>query len=129
MKRVKVAVMLAALPILALFLTACATTTAEHKVQVPNAPVATTGEPVYLSFQGSPWPKEGICPNAVWPVYRYDGRYSSIGSTGVIRNEVGKIRIAKQMNENYMQAVVVDGNIQDGDTAVPPHKECSEETK
>ena len=68
--------------------------------------------------------KEEFCLNAVVPVYRYEGRHSSIGSTGIVRNEVGKIRITKDLGEYYVEGVVVEGSMKSGDVAVQPQSGC-----
>ena len=103
---------------------ACATVPPQVPVQVQNAVFAKTGDTVTLFHGGSKLAKEEFCLNAVVPVYRYDSRYSTIGSTGVQRNEVGKIKITKELGEYYVEGVVVEGNIKSGDVAVQPQSGC-----
>ena len=90
---------------------------------MPNAVFAKQGDPVYLFHGGSKPAREEFCVNSVVPVYRFDGRYSS-GSTGVVRNQAGKIRITKDLGEYYSEGVVVDGTIKKGDVAVQPQSGC-----
>lgn len=103
---------------------ACATVPPQVPVQVQNAIFARTGDTVHLFHGGSKLAKEEFCLNAVVPVYRYEGRISSIGSTGLIRNEVGKIKITKDLGDYYVEGVVVEGSIKSGDVAVQPQSGC-----
>lgn len=103
---------------------ACVTTPPQVPVQVMSKVFAKTGDNVYLFHGGSKMAKEEFCVNALVPVYRYDARYSSIGSTSVQRHEVGKIRITKDLGDFYVEGVVVEGSIKNGDTAVQPQSGC-----
>ncbi|TWJ17808.1 hypothetical protein JN12_02927 [Geobacter argillaceus] len=103
---------------------ACATVPPQVPVQVQNAVFAKTGDTVHLFHGGSKLAKEEFCLNAVVPVYRYEGRFSSIGSTGLIRNEVGKIKITKDLGDYYVEGVVIEGSIKSGDVAVQSQSGC-----
>jgi hypothetical protein len=107
-----------------LMICACSTVPPQVPVQVQGQPVAKTGDVVYLFHGGSKLAKEEFCVNAIVPVYRYDEKYSSIGSTGVQRQEVGKIKIIKDLGAYYVEGVVVEGMIMNGDTAVQPQTGC-----
>jgi hypothetical protein len=124
MNRVNRFVMGTAMLTLSVLVFACATVPPQVPVQVQGAVFAKTGDTVQLFHGGSKLAKEEFCLNAVVPVYRYEGRYSSIGSTGLIRNEVGKIKITKDLGEYYVEGVVVEGNIKSGDVAVQPKSGC-----
>jgi hypothetical protein len=103
---------------------ACATVPPQVPVQVQNAVFANNGDTVTLFHGGSKLAKEEFCLNAVVPVYRYEGGISSIGSTGVNRKEVGKIKVTKDLGDYYVEAVVVEGSIKSGDLAVQPQSGC-----
>ena len=124
MNRVKIFVTGTALCTLSAFMFACATVPPQVPVQVQNAIFAKAGDTVQLFHGGSKLAKEEFCLNAVVPVYRYEGRFSSIGSTGLIRNEVGKIKITKELGDYYVEGVVVEGSIKSGDVAVQPQSGC-----
>jgi hypothetical protein len=124
MNRVKRLVMGSVILALFALVFACATVPPQIPVQVQNVIFAKTGDTVQLFHGGSKLAKEEFCLNAVVPVYRYEGRYSSIGSTGLIRNEVGKIKITKDLGEYYVEGVVVEGNIKSGDVAVQTQTGC-----
>jgi len=103
---------------------ACVTVPPQVQVQVKNALVANTGDTVQLFHGGSRLAKEEFCLNAVIPVFHYEGIYSSIGSTGLQRREVGKIKITKELGDYYVEGVVVEGSITNGDIAVQPQSGC-----
>jgi hypothetical protein len=124
MNRVKRLVIGTAMLALVLLVFACATVPPQVPVQVQNVLFAKTGDTVQLFHGGSKLAKEEFCVNAVVPVYRYEGRYSSIGSTGLARNEVGKIKITKDLGGYYVEGVIVEGSIQNGDVAVQPQSGC-----
>ena len=124
MNKIKAAVKGIAMLVLCALVFACATAPAEVPVQVKDAASARQGEPVYLFHGGSKAAKEEFCVNSVVPVYRYEGRHSTVGATGVVRNEVGKIRITKDLGDYYAQGVVVEGNMRNGDVAVQPRTGC-----
>lgn len=124
MNRVKQMLMGLAMLIVPALMFACATVPPQVPVQVQNKVVAKTGDTVVLFHGGSKLAKEEFCVNAVVPVYRYDERYSSLGSTGVQRHQVGKIRITKDLGDYYVEGVVVEGNIKNNDTAVQPQSGC-----
>lgn len=120
-KRVIAGMVLVILPVL---MSACVTVPPQVQVQVRNTVIAKTGDTVQLFHGGSKLAKEEFCVNAVIPVFRYEGRHSSIGSTGLQRKEVGKIKITKDVGEFYVEGVVVEGNITNGDIAVQPQSGC-----
>ncbi len=93
MNRAKRLAMGLAMLTLSVLVFACATVPPQVPVQVQHAIFANTGNTVYLFHGGSKLAKEEFCLNAVVPVYRYEGRISSIGSTGVVRKEVGRIKV------------------------------------
>jgi hypothetical protein len=124
MNRVKSSAMGIAISALSLLIFACATVPPQVQVQVQKTAFAREGDPVYLFHGGSKLAREEFCLNAVVPVYRYEGRHSSIGSTSLARNQVGKIRISKELGEYYVEGVVVEGSIKSGDVAVQPQSGC-----
>ncbi len=124
MSGVKRFVMGTAMLTLSVLVFACATVPPQVPVQVQNAVFAKTGDTVHLFHGGSKLAKEEFCLNAVVPVYRYEGRFSSIGSTGLIRNEVGKIKITKDLGDYYVEGVVIEGSIKSGDVAVQSQSGC-----
>ena len=124
MNRVKRLLMVSAMLALFLLMFACATVPPQVPVQVQNAVFAKTGDTVSLFHGGSKLAREEFCLNATVPVYRYDSRTSSIGSTGVIRHEVGKIKITKDLGDYYVEGVVVEGSIKNGDVAVQAESGC-----
>ena len=121
MKHVIAGIVMVILPVL---ISACVTVPPQVPVQVKNTVIAKTGDAVQLFHGGSKLAKEEFCVNAVIPVFRYEGRHSSIGSTGLQRKEVGKIRITKDLGEFYVEGVVVEGSITNGDIAVQPQSGC-----
>lgn len=124
MNRVKKLVTGSAVLTLAVLMFACATVPPQVPVQVQHAVFASPGDTVHLFHGGSKPAREEFCLNAVIPVYRYEGRYSSIGSTGLVRKEVGKIRISKDLGGYYVEGVVVEGSIKSGDVAQQPQSGC-----
>ena len=109
---------------LSAMMSACATAPPQAPVKVQNTIFAQPGQTVHLFYGGSKLAKEEFCLDTVVPVYRYEGRHSSIGSTGLVRNEVGKIKVTKDLGEYYIEAVVVEGSIKSGDVAVQPQSGC-----
>jgi hypothetical protein len=124
MNRVKRLAIGLAMLTLSVLVYACATVPPQVPVQVQNAVFANTGDTVTLFHGGSKLAREEFCLNAVVPVYRFGGRHSSIGSTGLDRKEVGKIKVTKDLGEYYVEAVVVEGSIKSGDVAVQPQSGC-----
>jgi hypothetical protein len=120
-KQLVAGIVMVTLPVL---MSACATVPPQVQVQVKNTVVATTGDTVQLFHGGSRLAKEEFCLHAVIPVFHYDGIYSSIGSTGIQRKEVGKIKITKELGDYYVEGVVVEGSIISGDIAVQPQSGC-----
>lgn len=111
-----------AIATLALF--ACAMTPPQVPVQTGNALLANKGDRVQLFYGGSKAAKEEFCLNAEVPVYRYEGRNSTLGSTGTARREVGKIKVTKDVGDYYLEAVVIEGSVRSGDIAVQPQTGC-----
>lgn len=124
MNRVKQLARRIAMVTLPVLIVACATVPPQVPVQVQNPFFAKAGDTVQLFHGGSKLAKEEFCLNAVVPVYRYEGRFSSIGSTGLIRNEVGKIKITKDLGDYYVEGVVIEGSIRSGDVAVQSQSGC-----
>ena len=124
MNRAKQLIMGIAVFTLAVLMFACATVPPQVPVQVQGAVFAKTGDAVQLFHGGSKLAREEFCINAVVPIYRYEGRYSTVGSTGIQRQEVGKIKITKDLGGYYVEGVVVEGSIKNGDIAVQPQSGC-----
>lgn len=124
MNRVKRLLMVSAMLALFLLMTACATVPPQVPVQVTNAVFAKTGDTVTLFHGGSKLAREEFCLNATVPVYRYEGRTPSLGNTGVDRKEVGKIKVTKDLGDYYVEGVVVEGTIKNGDVAVQAQSGC-----
>ena len=124
MKLLKRILMGFAISILSAIAVVGATAPPQVSVQVPSKSIAETGDRVSLSHGGSTLAKEEFCVNAVVPVYRYNTRFSSIDSSGLMRHEVGKIKVTKIMGDRDVEGVVVEGSIMSGDTAVQPRTGC-----
>jgi hypothetical protein len=120
-QKLLVVLSLFALPLL---ISACATAPAQAPVKMQAAPVAQKGDTVYLFHGGSKIAKQEFCPETVVPVYRYEGRYSTVGSTAVQRREVAKVRITKDLGGYYAEGVVVEGTVTSGDVAVQADSGC-----
>lgn len=124
MSKIKLGIKAIALLVISVLMFACATAPSEVPVQVRDAASAKQGDPVYLFHGGSRQAKEEFCVNSVVPVYRYEGRHSTIGATGAVRNQVGKIRITKDLGQYYVEGVVLEGDIKKGDVAVQSQSGC-----
>jgi hypothetical protein len=114
-KRVVVAIAMLSLPVL---MFACVT--AAPQAQVKTFALAKEGETVQLFHGGSKLAKDEFCLNAIVSVYRYYPPYVSVSQ----RSEVGKIKITGFVGDHYLEGVVVEGRIRNGDIAVQPNSEC-----
>lgn len=97
------------------FMPACATLGTQPRIQARV--VAGTGETVRLFHGGTREAKEEFCLREIVPVYRYYGRYLQA-------KEVGKVKITQYIGEHYFDAVVVEGEVRDGDVAKKTSAAC-----
>ena len=58
-----------------------------------------------------------FCVGETVPVYRYYGRYLQ-------SREIGKVKIVNFVDEHYLEAVVMEGEIKDGDVAKKSSATC-----
>lgn len=72
---------------------------------------------VRLFHKGTVKANTEFCVDETVPVYRYYGRYLQ-------SKEVGKVKIVKFIEDNYLEAVVVEGEIKDGDVAKKSSATC-----
>ncbi|HTG82794.1 MAG TPA: hypothetical protein VL949_12670 [Geobacteraceae bacterium] len=101
-----------------LVIPACATVP-PPQAQVKTAVLAKSGDTVQLFHGGNKLAKDEFCRNAVVAVYRY-----SQSNAGSKKSEVGKIRITGFVGDHYLEGVVVEGTLKDGDIAVQPNSAC-----
>jgi ABC-type Fe3+-hydroxamate transport system substrate-binding protein len=102
------------------FMSACATFTPQPEPQanVKATVTAKTGDTVQLFHGGNKLAKEEFCPGETVPVYRYFGfRYKH-------PVEVGKVKVTQYQGDHFIEGVVVEGNIKDGDVALKPNSAC-----
>lgn len=114
-KRVVVGIVMLTLPV-SMF--ACVTVPPQG--QVKTTVLARTGDTVQLFHGGNKLVKDEFCLNAIVTVYRYFPPYASIAQ----RSEVGKIRITGFVGDHYLEGVVIEGRIMNGDIAIQPNSEC-----
>ncbi|ABB32470.2 lipoprotein, putative [Geobacter metallireducens GS-15] len=118
MNRAKRLVTGLAIIVMAGLMTACASIQPEARAVVRDGGIAEQGDTVNLYYAHSKTAKEEFCPGAIVPVYRMgEGFY-------LIKTEVGKIRVVKELGDHYVQAVVTEGQIMSGDIATQPNSEC-----
>ena len=79
---------------------------------------AKTGDIVHLFHGGNKLAKEEFCPNEIVPVYRY------YGSRWKEAREVGKVKVTQYLGDHFIEGVVVEGNLKDGDVAIKPNSAC-----
>lgn len=110
--------------LLAGFVSGCATIQPSDTVraQVRDGAVAGKGDTVHLFYGMSKTAKEQFCIDAEVPVYRLSG--SATGPIYGSKTEVGRIKVTKDLGEHYIEAVVLEGTIRDGDIAMLSHSEC-----
>jgi hypothetical protein len=98
----------------------CATVKPESGVQakIISGSVAKPGDTVYLFHGKSKVAKEEFCLNAVAPVYRL------IDSWSLQKEEIGKIKVIRELGNHYVEAVVVEGELKPDDIAVQQNSEC-----
>jgi hypothetical protein len=101
-------------------ISACATVRPDDTVRakVSDAAFAKPGDTIHLFYGMSKMAKEEFCPNAVVPVYRMGKGYY------VSKEEVGKVKVTKDLGAHYLEGVVVEGEIRSGDIAMQAHSEC-----
>lgn len=80
--------------------------------------IARPGDTIHLFHGANKLAKEEFCLNEVVPVSRYFGnRYKNLA-------EVGKVKITEYVGDHYLEGVVVEGTIKDGDVAMKPNSAC-----
>jgi hypothetical protein len=114
-KRAVVGITMLALPVL---IFACATVPSQS--QVKTAVLAKAGDTVQLFHGGNKLAKDEFCLNAIVTIYRYYPPYASVAQ----RSEVGKVKITGFVGDHYLEGVVIEGRIWNGDIAVQPNSEC-----
>lgn len=72
---------------------------------------------VRLFYKGNVKTETEFCVGETVPVYRHFGRYLQ-------SREIGKVKIVKILDEHYLEAVVVEGEIRDGDVAKKSSATC-----
>ena len=118
MKRIKQLVAGIAMLTIPVLMVACATV--PPQAQVKSAALAKAGDTVRLFYGANKQAKEEFCIDQVVPVYRYEG--TSYASTQ--KMEVGKVKVTKVLGEHYLEGVVVDGRIKNGDIASQTSSAC-----
>lgn len=120
MNRMKQLIMVIAILALPVLMSACATIQREDRIRakVTDATFAKPGDTVHLFYGMSKQAKEEFCLDAVVPVYRMGKGYY------MIKSEVGKIKVTKELGDHYIEAVVTEGEIRPGDIAMQPNSEC-----
>lgn len=103
-------------------ISACAGIRADDAVraEVRDTKIAKVGDTVHLFYGMSKTAKEEFCPNAIVPVFRYAKGYPIDAS----KIEVGKIKVVKDLGEHFIEAIVVDGTMREGDIAMLSHSSC-----
>lgn len=115
MNNLKAVVLGIAVLSLLVFLSACATT---PSTKVEATITAKTGDVVQLFHGGNKLAKEEFCPDETVPVFRY------YGSRWKEAREVGKVKVTKYLGDHFIEGVVVEGNLKDGDVATKPNSAC-----
>lgn len=120
MSRSRQLILVIALLSLPLLMSACATVHSEDRIRakVTDARFAKPGDTVHLFYGMSKQVKDEFCLDAVVPVYRMGKGYY------LIKSEVGKIKVTKDLGDHYIEAVVIEGEIRTGDIASQPNSEC-----
>jgi len=120
MNRMRQSVMVGTMLLLAMLLTSCATIQPDDRIRakVTEGSLARKGETIHLFYGMSKKAKEEFCQNAVVPVYRMGEGYF------IIKTEVAKIKVTKDLGDHYIEAVVVEGEVKPGDIAMQPNSEC-----
>ena len=120
MNRAKQIIMVITMCSLSVPLFSCATIQSDYAVRakVVDGKFAKKGDTVHLFYGMSKKAKEEFCLDAVVPVYRLGTGYY------VSKDEVGKIKVTKELGDRYIEAVVVEGEIRSGDLAMQPNSEC-----
>jgi hypothetical protein len=135
MKRVIKLVLGMTMLLLVIYVSGCATVPAEPQVKatvsgetretashplVKTQVIARPGDVVHLFHGGNKVAKEEFCVNEIVPVYRYFGvRYKTAS-----KSEVGKVKITRYLGDHYIEGIVVEGDVKDGDVAMKPNSAC-----
>jgi len=120
MSRMKQFIMVITMLSLTVLLSSCATFQSEDRIRakIMDGSFAKKGDTVHLFYGMSKKAKEEFCLDAVVPVYRMGKGYY------IIKSEVGKIKVTKDLGDRYIEAIVVEGEIRPGDIAMQPNSEC-----
>lgn len=120
MNRMNRFIMVITLLSLSTLMSSCAAVQSDYTIRakVTDAKFAKKGDTVHLFYGMSKKAKEEFCLDAVVPVYRMGKGYY------VNKDEVGKIKVTKELGDRYIEAVVVEGEIRSGDLAMQPNSEC-----
>ena len=120
MKRTKRLIVVLALLSLSVIISACATIQPDDRIRavVRDGRFAKPGDTVHLFYGMSRQAKEEFCLDAVVPVYRMGKGYY------IIKSEVGKIKVTKELGDHYIEAVVTEGETRPGDIAMQANSEC-----
>lgn len=120
MRRMKQLVLVIAMLSLPFLMSACAGVQSDYRIRakVVDGGFAKSGDSVHLFYGMSKQAKEEFCINSVVPVYRMGKGYY------LIKSEVGKIKVTKDLGDHYIEAVVIEGEIRTGDIAMQPNSEC-----
>lgn len=98
--------------------TACAKPQIRADVVSDNV-VYRSGETVRLFHGGTKEAKTEFCLGETIPVYRWVGR-----GRYVDYKEVGKVKIARFVGEHYFDAVIVEGEVRNGDLVRKTSSAC-----
>lgn len=104
----------------AFLLSSCASVQPQDRIRakVTEATIAKPGDTIHLYYGMSKKAKEEFCLGAIVPVYRMGKGYY------VIKQEVGKIKVTKDLGQHYIEAEVTEGEVMPGDIAMQPNSEC-----
>jgi len=96
------------------------------RAEVRNPGIATKGATVQLFYGMSKQVKEVFCPGAVVPVYRMARDWS--GEIYNSKYDVGKIKVTDNLDNRFVKAEVVEGNLRVGDIAMQSSSQCPART-
>jgi len=96
----------------ALVVSGCAGPAAEQRVEAKIV-AKNRGDTVMLFHGGTKEAKEVFCLNETVPVYRQTWENYAV----IVEKEVAKIKITRPLGEHYYTALVVEGEVRDGDIA------------
>ena len=120
MSRTRQSILVFTLLLTAFLISSCASVQPNDRIRakVTDGNRAKTGDTIHLFYGMSKAAKEEFCQGAVVPVYRMGKGYY------LIKDEVGKIKVTKDLGEHYIEAVVTEGELLPGDIAMQPNSEC-----